>query len=463
LAFADASIVVLALPQIVDRLHTSISHVTWVIVAYNIALIVGAVAVISIGRRLPSRQVLVAGLAVFGLASIGSGAANSLTALVALRSVQGIGGALLLCASLPELGIAARPDESPSASWAAAAALGAAIGPAIGGLLTQIFDWRAIFYAQAPVAALAALAVTAAPSPRRSSDRDTPGPPAVNLQGVAPTSLRPTIANLALALISAGLIGALFLVTVLLINVWQITPLGAAAVLTAMPLATLVAERATRARSPLLLGASGSVVLAAGLSALALLSHRQLGWAIAALALCGTGLGLAFPTLTDAALRGRGEPLTRAAKTVAARHAGLVVGLVILTPVFVSELNAAPNRAIPKVANAVLTAPVPLDLKVRLGAGLLAANNQASQSQLPDIQPAFAQAAAGASAQTKAQLGTLEERVRALIERAATHSFQRPLLYCAVFALLTIPLLILGERLTRHREGRPRLSSSFWA
>ena len=46
LAFADASIVVLALPQIVDRLHTSISHSVWVIVAYNLALIVGAVAVI---------------------------------------------------------------------------------------------------------------------------------------------------------------------------------------------------------------------------------------------------------------------------------------------------------------------------------------------------------------------------------------------------------------------------------
>ena len=55
LAFADASIVVLALPQIVDRLHTSISHVVWVIVAYNLALIAASVAILPVARRLASR------------------------------------------------------------------------------------------------------------------------------------------------------------------------------------------------------------------------------------------------------------------------------------------------------------------------------------------------------------------------------------------------------------------------
>ncbi len=82
LAFADASIVVLALPEIVSRLHTSLSHVPWVITAYNLALIVSAAAVIPFARRLDSTRALIAGLVLFGLASIGCGAANSMSALV---------------------------------------------------------------------------------------------------------------------------------------------------------------------------------------------------------------------------------------------------------------------------------------------------------------------------------------------------------------------------------------------
>src|SRR5512140_3393792 len=70
LAFADASIVVLALPQIMERLHTSISHVIWVIGAYNLALIAGAVAIIPMAGRFTSRAALIVGLAVFGLASL---------------------------------------------------------------------------------------------------------------------------------------------------------------------------------------------------------------------------------------------------------------------------------------------------------------------------------------------------------------------------------------------------------
>src|SRR5205814_6625752 len=80
LAFADASIVVLALPQIVARLHTTISHVVWVIMAYNLALIVGCAVILPFARRLASSRALVGGLVVFGLASIGCGAVNSLGA-----------------------------------------------------------------------------------------------------------------------------------------------------------------------------------------------------------------------------------------------------------------------------------------------------------------------------------------------------------------------------------------------
>src|SRR5205807_4642818 len=116
---------------------------TWVITAYNLALITGSLTILPVARWLTSRWALIAGLAVFGLASIGSGLANSLAVLLAMRCVQGAGGALLLAASLPLYASVARRGENPLSGWSAAAAVGAAIGPAAGGLLTQVFDWRA--------------------------------------------------------------------------------------------------------------------------------------------------------------------------------------------------------------------------------------------------------------------------------------------------------------------------------
>jgi MFS family permease len=93
LAFADASIAVLALPQIIGEFDTTIRQVTWVIMAYNVGLIVAVVPIVFAARRLPSGPALVAGLTVFGLASIGCGLAESFGWLVALRCVQGVGGA----------------------------------------------------------------------------------------------------------------------------------------------------------------------------------------------------------------------------------------------------------------------------------------------------------------------------------------------------------------------------------
>jgi MFS family permease len=466
LAFADASVAVLALPQIVVRLHTTISHVAWVITAYNLALIAGTLAVLPLARGLASRRALVAGLAIFGLASLGSGAAGSLTVLLVWRCLQGAGGALLLCASLPLIGT--RDGEGALRSWATAAAVGAAIGPAAGGLLTQIFDWRAIFFAQAPVAALAIVAALSgrAATPDELSTEAAPagsaaapapaGPGQPPATVVAPLpGLSPGSANLGLALISAGLIGALFIASVLLINVWQVSPLGAAAILAVIPIATVLTERLAAARRAAVTGRTGAFVLALGLVALALISHRTLVPAVLALGLCGVGLGLAFPALTRVALSTRGTPVARAARTVAAREGGLVLGLVLLTPVLVSQLNDAPARATPPIFQAVLFAPqLSVAQKLALGAGLQAASTQAPESQLPDIGPAFARVAAGTSPAAHAELTALRPRIQALIQRAATRSFRTPLLLCAALSLLALPALSLGGRRSAQRQRR---------
>jgi len=325
-----------------------------------------------------------------------------------------------------------------------------------------VFDWRAIFLAQAPVAALAALAIGMAPRSDAEAFAEAaelnPAPAREELDHRSRRRLAPMTANIALALISAALIGALFLVTVLLINVWGLTPLGAAAVLTVIPVATTLADRLTRGRSPVRLGAVGAVVLAAGLVLLALISDREPGLALAALALCGAGLGLSFPALTDAAIQSSNRSAPRVARTVAARDAGLVLGLLVLTPVFVHQLNRAPRRAIPPITRAVITAPIPLAVKIQLGAGLLQANAQAPQSQLPNIDPAFARASGGAAPATRAQLARLRINVESLIQRAATDSFQRPLIYCEIFALLVLPLLL--PRVRDRLLGSPTPAST---
>jgi MFS family permease len=438
LAFADASIVVLALPQIVAELHTTVSRVTWVIMAYNLALIAGALCFAVGGSRIDPRRALLAGLSVFGVASLGCGAADTLSVLVAFRCVQGVGGALIVCASLPLLGSSSPRDRSGTASWAAAAAIGAAVGPAAGGILTQAFDWRAIFFAQAPASAFAAVAIH-----RLSAPSGDPAPD----ESQATRALGPAVANFALLLLSAALIGALFLVVLLLIDAWRMQPIAAAAVVSALPVTTALFERLARGRSPLLLSMVGATLLALGLAGLAVPSHRELGWVFVALVLAGAGLGMSFTALTDAALRGGGTAMARAARTVAARDAGLVLGLLLLTPVFVHDLDHAPKRAFPGLAKAIYGAPMSTPVKDQVTKEMLNSYGQTPPAHLPDFGPAFAavRAKLHPDAPTVRTLAVVHDRVDAVVERAATRSFRRSLRYCALFALAVLPVVALGR------------------
>jgi Major Facilitator Superfamily len=103
IAFADSSVVVLALPELYTRFDTSIEGVSWVITAYNAAVAVGALALVLFVHRLRAAVVLASGLLLFTAASIGCAAAGSLSFLIAARCVQGVGAALLLAGALPVL------------------------------------------------------------------------------------------------------------------------------------------------------------------------------------------------------------------------------------------------------------------------------------------------------------------------------------------------------------------------
>jgi len=448
--------VLLALPEIVARLHTSISHVIWVIVVYNLSLIAGSIVVRLTPRRPAVEPLLVAGLLLFGAASLASGLAGDLTTLLIARGFQGIGGAVLLCASLPPMARGSTAsDSSPLRTWSAAAAIGAAIGPAAGGVLTQVFDWRAIFLAQAPVAAAAAIAVWLTARNEREHPQFTdPIPQDTRTEGtaLAGSTAGAIRANLALGLLSAGLIGALFLSTLLLINVWGLAPIAAAAVLLVLPLMTAATGRAGRVLNPTVAAAGGAIAVAAGVAILALTTNRSVIVCVVALALSGTGLGVAFSALTEEALSTGQTMLGRVANTIASRDLGLVVGLLALTPLFVSQINDVQSKAEPPLVTATLASGMPAAVDLELAAALQKAVNAAPQSQLPDIKPAFARLET-AHPSSAARLRALQPKAESIIRSAATKAFHSSLLGTAGFALLALIVAVVP---LRRRPGQPR-------
>jgi MFS family permease len=362
--------------------------------------------------------------------------APSLGVLIAARAGQAVGGALVIVGCL-ELLVEATGDERAGARrWAAAGVAGAALGPVVGGLLTSAFSWRAIFVAQIPVV-LPALPIAIGLRGRGAQRRPT--------LDTAPD--RPhVLANLALALLAAALTAALFLLVLLLVDGWDHSPAVAAVTVTAVPVAALVAGpvfRGMRAgtRSEAI---AGSVLIAGGLAGLALLPGPKLAWTLAPQVLIGLGLGLSVDSLTAAALRDRIPRALHGGWTIAARHAGVVVGLAILTPIFTADLHHAQTPAEEAIARLVLDAPLPaatkLDLAEQLGRRL-----SAERGRVPDLRPAFE--AVRVPATQKPAFAALERGLEDQLTRAATRAFRTAFLVAAGLALLALaPALGLRDR-----------------
>ncbi|GAB2743965.1 MFS transporter [Kitasatospora kifunensis] len=154
----DINIVFVALPDISKDLGFTAQTQQWVIGAYTVFsggfLLFGGRAADLLGRR----RIFVTALAVYALSSLAGGLATSTTVIVIARAVQGIGGAMLLPATLALIGTLF--EEGPRrnralAVWGGAGASGLTIGALLGGVLTQNFGWPAVFYVNVPLAAIA--------------------------------------------------------------------------------------------------------------------------------------------------------------------------------------------------------------------------------------------------------------------------------------------------------------------
>ena len=160
--FLDETIVNVALPSIKDGLGFSQAGLAWVIDAYILLfggfLLLGGRAADIFGRR----RMFLVGTAVFGLASLLVGLAQSQQLFIGARALQGIGAALATPAALALVTTLFTEEKERAKAlgvWGGLAGLGFASGVLLGGLITDLFEWRWVFLINVPVALLVLVAV----------------------------------------------------------------------------------------------------------------------------------------------------------------------------------------------------------------------------------------------------------------------------------------------------------------
>jgi MFS transporter, DHA2 family, methylenomycin A resistance protein len=196
----DVSVVNVAIRPIGDALGGDVAALQWVVSAYTIAFAAFILSAGALGDRIGARRVFVAGFALFTAASAACGLAPGLGVLIAARTVQGLGAAVLVPCSLILLSHAyPAPAERSRAVglWAAGGSIGLSGGPLAGGALIAAFGWRAIFFINVPVG-LAGIRLTLRHA------RETPGAPERRVDRLGQPAAVVTLAALAAATIAGG-------------------------------------------------------------------------------------------------------------------------------------------------------------------------------------------------------------------------------------------------------------------
>ncbi len=404
----DLTVVNVALPSMATGLHLSATGLSWVLNAYTLTfgglLLLGGRAGDVLGRR----NVFMAGLALFTLASLTGGLATSSAMLLAARAVQGVGGAIAspavlatIVSSFPE----GRERIRALGAFTAVAMGGASLGLVIGGMLTQWASWRWVFFVNVPVGA-AVIAVTPrllARSRRLAAKLDIAGALTstagmgtlvyafinaasngwvnattigalaaavvlLSLFGVIETRASEPItplwllrdgsraaSYLARLLLVGGMFGMFFFLTQFVQDVLGFSPLQAGLAFVPMT-ATLLAMSRLAPRlvprfggKPLLVG--GLVPVVGGMAWLSQVTPGTSYFPaiLVPMLLLGTGMGFAFVPLTMASLAGVPPQDSGAAASMVnvMQQVGGALGLAILVTIYGSARRAAASHHLP--------------------------------------------------------------------------------------------------------------------
>jgi len=149
----DNTIVNVALPSIERDLHVSISELEWIVTAYALTFAALLITGGKLGDLYGRKLIFIVGIGVFTASSLACGLAPNAGVLIGARMVQGVGAALMNPASLSIITATFPPRERGQAIgiWAGVSAMALAIGPLVGGVIVENLNWNWIFFINVPV------------------------------------------------------------------------------------------------------------------------------------------------------------------------------------------------------------------------------------------------------------------------------------------------------------------------
>ncbi len=149
----DMTICNVAIPHMQNSLGASPDTISWVLTSYIIASAVAMPITGWLADRVGSRRLFIISVALFVLSSMLCGMAQNLEEMVLFRALQGIGGAFIAPLSQSSLLDTSRPSRQPQmiALWGMGIMIGPILGPILGGYLTQMLNWRWVFFVNVPV------------------------------------------------------------------------------------------------------------------------------------------------------------------------------------------------------------------------------------------------------------------------------------------------------------------------
>lgn len=154
----DATIVNVAIPAIRADLHPSAPQMQWVIDIYTLVLASLLMLSGATGDRFGRRRMFQIGLTIFAAGSLLCSVAPDINTLIAARLVQGIGGSMLnpVALSIISQVFVGRVERARALGfWGAVVGISMALGPIVGGVLIEAISWRAVFWINLPICAVA--------------------------------------------------------------------------------------------------------------------------------------------------------------------------------------------------------------------------------------------------------------------------------------------------------------------